>query len=117
MAIGAGELNCRVRFDARGPDANGDPLGDFIPGFEVWTKVEYLRGSESAVSSRLAKVQPAILVIRDSGQSREITNAYRAVAISGRSVRAGEILNITAVAPDRTPGFLNIMATAGGAAG
>lgn len=115
--IGAGDLNARVRFDQRGLDANGDALGEFEDGFTVWAKVEYLRGSESAVSSRLAKVQPAILVIRDSRQSRAITNAFRAVVISGRSARPGEVFNITAVAPDKTPGFLNIMATAGGAAG
>lgn len=115
--IGAGDLNARVRFDQRGLDANGDALGEFEDGFTVWAKVEYLRGSESAVASRLAKVQPAIMVIRDSSRSREITNAYRAVVISGRSSRPGEVFNITAVAPDKTPGFMNIMATSGGAAG
>lgn len=115
--IGSGDLDARVRFDQRGLDTNGDPMGDFEEGFTVCTKVEYLRGSESAVSSRLAKVQPAILVVRDSSQSRAITNAFRAVVISGRGVRVGEVFNITAVAPDRTPGFLNIMATSGGAPG
>lgn len=117
MAIGAGELDARVRFDARGLDANGDPLGDFVPGFTVWAKVDYLRGSESAQSNRLTGLQPATIVIRDSTQARTITNGFRAVVIAGRGVVAGQTLNLTAVAPDRTPGFLNIMATAGGAAG
>lgn len=112
-----GELDARVRFDKRGPDANGDPLGDFIPGFTVWAKVDYLRGTESAQSNRLQGLQPAVIVVRDSTQARTITNAFRAVIVAGRGVFPGQELNLTAVAPDRTPGYLNIMATAGGATG
>lgn len=115
--IGAGDLTARVRFDRRGPDANGDPLGDFVPGFTVWAKVEYLRGSEAAQASRLEQRQPVVLVIRDSSQAREITNAFQAEIVSGRGVIPGQVLGLTAVAPDRTPGFLNIMAVAGGATG
>jgi len=114
---GAGELDARVRFDGRGLDANGDPLGEFVPGFTVWAKVDYLRGTESAVSNRLTGLQPVMIEVRDSTQARTITNAMRAEIVSGRGVRAGEVLNITAVAPGRRPGFLNIMATSGGAAG
>jgi head-tail adaptor len=117
MALGAGDLDARVRFDARGADANGDPLGDFVPGFTVGAKVDYLRGSESAVSNRLQGLQPVTITVRDSTQSRTITNAFRAVIVSGRGVRVGETLNITAVAPAQDLGFTNIMATSGGAAG
>lgn len=113
----AGALDSRVRFDARAWDANGDPMGDFVPGFTVWAKVDYLRGTESAQSNRLQGLQPVVIVIRDSAQARTITNGFRAVIISGRGVFPGQELNLTAVAPDQTPGFLNIMATAGGATG
>lgn len=113
----AGELDSRVRFDARALDANGDALGDFVPGFRVWAKVDYLRGTESAQSNRLQGLQLIVIVIRDSAQARTITNAFRAVIVSGRGVFPGQEMNLTAVAPDRTPGFLNIMATAGGATG
>lgn len=115
--ISAGDLDARVRFDARGVDANGDPLGDFVPGFTVWAKVDYLRGTESAQSNRLQGLQPTVIVIRDSMQARTVTNAFRAVIMAGRGVIVGQELNLTAVAPDRTLGFLNIMATAGGATG
>jgi head-tail adaptor len=116
--IGAGDLNARLRFDARGLDANGDPLGDFETRFTVWAKVDYLRGSESAVSNRLQGSQPVMIAVRDSAQARTITGGFRAEVVSGRGVVVGQTFNLTTDAvPDRTPGFLNIMAVAGGAAG
>jgi head-tail adaptor len=117
MTIGTGDQDARVRFDQRGLDANGDALGDFEPGFTVWAKVDWLRGSESAVSNRLQGLQPVTITIRDSAQARTITNAFRAVAVSGRQIRAGQEFNLTAVAPAQEIGFINIMATAGGAVG
>lgn len=114
---GAGELDARVRFDARGLDANGDPLGEFENGFIVWAKVQYQRGSESAVSNRLEGRQPVVIEIRDSAQARTISSAMRAVIVAGRQVKIGEVLNITATAPGREPGFWNILAVAGGADG
>lgn len=114
---GAGDLDARVRFDRRGADANGDRLGPFEDGFTVAAGVDYLRGSETAVTNRLQGLQPAAITIRDSNQARAITAGYRAVIIAGRGVRVGEVFNVTAVAPARKLGFLNVMATSGGAAG
>lgn len=113
----APELDARVRFDQRGEDDNGDRLGPFEDGFEVWANVDYLRGSESAVANRLQGSQPVTILVRETPQTRDVTNAMRAVAISGRGLRDGEVFNITAVAPAQEVGFLNIMATSGGAAG
>lgn len=110
-------LDARVRFDQRAVDANGDRLGAFEPGFEVWAAVDYLRGSESAVSNRIQGVQPVAIIVRETEQTRAITSAMRAVAISGRGVRDGEVFNLTAAAPAREIGFLNILATSGGADG
>lgn len=117
MPVDAGDLNARIRFDSRGLDPNGDPLGEFEPQFTVWAKVDYLRGSESAQSNRLQGLQPATVVVRDTAQSRQITNGWRAEIVEGRGVVVGQVLNLTAVAPARDVGFLDIMATAGGAAG
>lgn len=113
----AGSLDARVRFDSRGLDANGDPLDAFEPGFTVWARVQYLRGNEAAVSNRLEGRQPVMIDVRESGQTRTITNAMRAVIISGRGVRGGTELNITAVAPGQDPGFINVLGTAGGVVG
>lgn len=113
----AGRLSARVRFDARAPDANGDPLGAWIEGFTVWARVQYLRGGEVAVSNRLEGRQPVMIDVRENAQTRTITNAMRAVIVSGRGVRAGTELNITAAAPGKDPGFINILAMAGGPTG
>lgn len=113
----APELDARLTFQGRELDANGDALGDWDEGFSVFAKVEWLRGSESAVANRLQGLQPVIITIRDSDQARTITNAFRAVAVSGRQITPSQEFNLTAVAPAQEAGFINIMATAGGAAG
>lgn len=110
-------LDARVRFDVRAANANGDRLGPFENGFAVWAKVDYLRGSESAVANRLQGLQPVTITVREASQTTTITSAMRAVALSGRGVRDGEVFNVTAVAPAQELGFLNILATSGGAAG
>lgn len=113
----ASDLDARVRFDSRAADVNGDPVGPFEARFTVWAKVDYQRGSEVAVSNRLEGRQPVALVVRDSAETRTITTGFRAVIVSGRGVAVGQELNITAVAPDRKPGFWSLMAVAGGAVG
>lgn len=113
----AGDLDARVRFESRGLDPNGDPLGDWVERFTIWANVDYQRGSETAVSNRLEGRQPVTIMVRDSASARTITTAFRAVIVSGRGVLVGTELNITAVAPARETGFINILAVAGGAVG
>lgn len=113
----SGELRNRVRFDVRGPDANGDLLGDWVEGDTVWAQAKWLRGGETAVSQRLEGKQPVAFVIRSSAASRGINTAYRAVTISGRDVVPGQEFNITAVSPAKEAGFIDILASAGGAPG
>jgi head-tail adaptor len=112
-----GEFNALVRFDQRGPDANGDPLGDWLPGFEVWAKVEYLRGSESAIANRIEGRQPVTMVIHDQPDAQDVRTGWRAVIIEGRGVRAGDAVNINSVAPAQEIGFLNLIGIVGGATG
>lgn len=110
--IGAGDLGDRVRFDSRTPDQNGDPLGPFAPGFTVWANIEYLRGSEVALSQRLEKRQPVSVTVRDSTQARTINPAMRMV-----NVRTGEAYNVTSAVPAKDAGYRNILAVSGGAVG
>lgn len=112
MAVGAGALRDRVRFDSRGPDANGDPMGPWQTGFVVWAAIEYLRGSETALAQRLEKRQPVSVTVRDSAQARTINPAMRMV-----DVRTGEIYNVTSAVPAKDAGYRNILAVSGGAAG
>lgn len=110
---GAGDLRDRYRFDQRGIDANGDRLGPFEDGFTVWAQTTWLRGSEAVMGQRLEGKQPVILTIRDSAQARTITNGFRAV--NARDVT--KVFNITSVSPAKERGFLDVLATAGVAAG
>lgn len=112
MATGAGDLKDRVRFDSRALDVNGDPLGPFAPGFTVWAKLDYLRGSEVAIQQRLEKRQPVSVTVRDSSQARTINPAMQMV-----NTRTGEIFNVTAATPAKDAGFRNILAVSGGATG
>lgn len=110
---GAGKLKDRYRFDQREPDANGDRLGAFVDGFSRAAQTQYLRGSETVTAQRLAGHQPVIITVRSDSETRAITTGFRAV-----DIRAGGIFNVTAVSPARDdPGFLDILATSGGAAG
>lgn len=108
----AGKMRDRYRFDTRGDDANGDPLGDWVPGFTVAAETTWIRGGEAVLSQRLEGRQPVALEIRDSTQARAITAGFRAV-----DARTGLVLNITAVSPSKNRGFLDVLATAGGAPG
>lgn len=112
MPTGAGDLKDRVRFDSRALDANGDPTGPWVEGFTVWAKVDYLRGSEVAISQRLEKRQPVSVTVRDSPGARTINPAMRMV-----DTRTGETFNVTAASPAKDAGFRNILAVSGGALG
>lgn len=114
---GAGDLRNRLRFEERGLDANGDRLGPWGEVCTVWAQVKWLRGSESAVNSRLEGKKPAAVVVRSSSKSREFSEGLRAVAVSGRDVIAGQQFNISAVSPAKEPGFIDILAVVGGATG
>jgi len=108
----AGKLTNRVRFDQRAADANGHRTGAWEQGFTVWAEATWLRGGEGVVAQRLEGKQPVVWTIRVSQQARGITTGHRAV-----DTRSGQIFNISAITPSRTPGFLDVLSVSGGAAG
>lgn len=119
---GAGKMRDRYRFDQRGADANGDLLGDWVEGFTVAAETTWIRGGESVLSQRLEGHQPVALEIRNSTQARTITSAFRAVDVrtlvdGAVVVGTTRVLNITAVSPSKNRGFIDVLATAGGAPG
>lgn len=109
----AGDLRDRITFEARGEDANGDPLGPWAPRFTVWAQMVWLRGSEAALQQRLEGKQPVAIVVRASSQTRGITTAWRAV----NARNADQKFNITSVSPAKEPGFIDVLAVMGGATG
>jgi hypothetical protein len=109
----ARDLREMVDFEARREDENGDRLGPFEPIFETWAKLIWLRGSETAVQERLEGRQPVAIVVRSNAQTRRITPAWRAVLTND----GDQVLNITSVSPAKDRGFIDILATTGGATG
>lgn len=109
----ARDLRELVTFEVRREDANGDPLGPFEPMMDVWAKLVWLRGSETAVQQRLEGRQPVAIVVRSNRAARLITPAWRAVLTNDDD----QVLNITSVSPARDRGFIEILATMGGATG
>lgn len=110
---GAGALDQRITFEARTEDANGDPLGPWAPQFTVWAQLVWLRGSEGALQQRLEGKQPVAIVVRSSSSTRAINTAWRAV----NAREPEQKFNITAVSPAKEQGFIDVLATMGGATG
>lgn len=108
----AGKMRDRIRFDQRGLDANQVRLGPWEEGFTVWAETTWLRGGEDVMAQRLEGKQPVAFSIRDSTQARTITAGHRAV-----DTRTERTFNVTAASPSRTPGFIDVLAVSGGAAG
>lgn len=110
---GAGDLRDRITFQARTDDPNGDPLGPWADQFTVWAQMVWLRGSESALQQRLEGKQPVAIVVRSSSSTRAINTSWRAV--NARDPE--QAFNITAVSPAKERGFIDVLATMGGATG
>ncbi|MTH61440.1 phage head closure protein [Paracoccus litorisediminis] len=86
-----GELNRRATFlrPIKDRDADGKVIQSYIPVFEAWANVRWLRGGESVMQSRLASRSPAIVTIRAHVAAREVTSEWR-VQIEGRAFEIKE---------------------------
>lgn len=65
-------------------DADGMLVQRYDDQFTVWCNVKHLRGGETVMQSRLQSKSPAILTVRRSPDSEQITSEWRAV-IDGRA--------------------------------
>lgn len=111
--IGAGDLRDRIKFERRGLDSNGDALGPWEEAFSVAAQIIWLRGSEGALQMRMEGKQPVVMVVRSSAMTRDIKTSWRAE----NARDASQKFNITAVSPSKQSGFIDVLATMGGATG
>lgn len=108
-----GKMRERVFFQKRGPDDNGDPLGDWetvaSEGSDgAWSaEIIRLRGGEAVQAQRLQGLQPVIIGVRPCGVTRQLDNAWRAV-----DARSGQIFEITNSNLDDTRTWVEVLATA-----
>lgn len=78
---GAGRLDRRVTFQSRASssDGYGGTVTAFADEFTVWGGFTHLRGGETVIASRLEGVHPAVIRVRASSDTEEITTDWRAV--------------------------------------
>lgn len=108
----ARDLKVRVLFQRRSVDANGDRLGDWEDGFERWGEVAYMalrHGGEIVLQGRLQGTAPASISVRDDSETRDITSAWRARAVSGYPAT----FNIRSIAPSQRVGWLHMTCEVG----
>ncbi|WP_341989761.1 phage head closure protein [Azorhizobium sp. AG788] len=113
---GAGDLNRRMRFEARAvvaDDGYGNTEGAWTEQFTIAAKVKPLRGGESVLAMRLSGTQPVVMTVRQSAQTRAIRADWRAV-----DAHSGEVFALTSPPTDMdgTRAWLDILATSGIAA-
>lgn len=111
---GAGDLRERFTIQRRvnTDDGYGNTVGAWADQFTVWGGIEFRRGGEGVLASRLAARQPAILTVRNSAQARVILASDRAV-----NARTGEVFNIREKPREarENRGFLEMLVEAGAA--
>ncbi len=107
----AGELSERFSFEKREPlagDAYGVSEGEWIEQFTCWTKKVPLRRGETVIASRLSGVQPYVLTIPASNQSRLIQTDWRA-----KDTRTGLTYNIRTVEPSPDRASIDLLVDGG----
>ncbi|MFC5584440.1 head-tail adaptor protein [Nitratireductor kimnyeongensis] len=77
---GAGALNHLVTFQRRvvESDPYGNERGAWQDEFTVPARLKPKMGSEEVTASRLQGIQPFIMTVRSSAETRQITPAWRA---------------------------------------
>ena len=111
MSRGAGMLRERVLCQMKGPAT--DELGNPVPGGDVWATQFSARagfqprnGGEAVIAGRLQGVQPYIVTVRQSSQTRRITTGWRLVDARNEK----RIFNVRSVAdPDGKRQWLEML--------
>ena len=113
MASIAGVFNCQMEFQKRSLDETGDGAGNFEGDFETvfteWVRRTFLRGGETVMAARLSGRQPAILRVRATVETREITTDWRLV----NSENEVEIWNVRSVEPSEDRAFIDLLCERG----
>lgn len=103
----AGLLRERVAFEqiAQSDSSYGTIAGDWTERFQARARIRPLLGSEPVLAQRLQGIQPFVITVRSSSDTRDITNTWRA-----RNARTGMIYSIRAVTPDEHRKYIDILA-------
>jgi head-tail adaptor len=113
---GAGKLQHRLQFSVRSApveDGFGNTIaGEFIPQFEAWCGLTFLKGSETVLASRLEGRSPVVITMRSSINARRITHEWRAT-----NLKTGVVFEIKEQPrPTEDRAYLEMLAESGVAA-
>lgn len=109
--MSSGELRGLVAFDSMVAAAadGGITAGDWAEQFRCPANIRYLRGGEPVIASRLQGVQPVVLKVRSSSETRQVTTGWQA-----RDVHTGAAFNIRSVTPDQRGFYIDLLCDVGG---
>lgn len=112
--MSAGELREKITFFSQSAEDNdlGTIAGAWVGQFTVAARIQPLRGSEPIIAQRLQGVQPVVIKVRSSSDTRQITTAWKAT-----NARTGVEYNIRAVTPDERRQYIDFLAESGIALG
>ena len=109
----AGDLRGRIHFQRREvvDDGFGNEVsGQFETQFTVAAGFKPLRGTEAVQASRLEGVQPSVVTVRQSHQTRQVTPEWRMVDARNPE----RIFNISAISdPDQKRQWFEILGKEG----
>lgn len=109
---GAGALREKVTFQAfvDSEDEWGNVTQAWVDQFEAAASIEYLRGGETVLASRLTARQPAVLTIRSHTAARNVKPDWRV-----RNSRTGEQFAIRELPREakESRGYLQMLIEAG----
>ncbi|TPM67463.1 head-tail adaptor protein [Mesorhizobium sp. B2-2-1] len=118
---GAGSLNCKVTFQARGireDGYGGTVTGPFEDVFTISARLQPKFGGdvEAVTAARLAALQPYNLTVRSCEDARAVTHAWRIYdarkgVVEGAPVRFWNIKTI--VNPDERGAYLEMLVVEG----
>lgn len=114
----AGKLRERLSFEKRADLAepgtgSGTVRGQWVSQFQPFSAaILYMRGGEDVLASRLSGIQPAIITVRSTSETRRIDASWRA-----RDLKTGAIFNIKAPNPTADRKFIEFLAETGVAVG
>lgn len=105
-----GRMRGRVRFERREEidDGYGNVEGAWVAFATVAARLRFMRGGEQVLEQRIVGVQPVIITVRASTETRQVSTGDRAV-----NTRNGTPLDIKSVAPDEVGAFIEILCEAG----
>ena len=108
----AGDLRERIALEKRSDVPQGDGYGNTRGGWvvqcTVWASLTPLRRGETVLASRLQGVQPYVVRIRHSSETRAVQTAWRL-----RDVHSGRVFNIRTVEIDPKREFIELLVDEG----